>query len=296
MRRNFSDTIDLSQTQEVTTVNLSMVIQSTVESVAISDVLYIIDACYASSVAIMGTKELLAAAAIDRFAPGAGTEGSFTRALVEHLENLGGTTTTVSQIHAALIRSFYKNELTTTPVHIELSNERRAKGSIILAPLEPSGSPPPSHSPRSKRETNTTTRPTVTSGSLDPRVLLAIHLSANRTPLDAKQWITWLTSNLPSDIDSINIEPVGLFKTSSSILLLTIPLDVWSALRGDPDYEFVSIVTSGNLMRDESGVVARDLSRLSISGLGKENQRGGNKLSEPHSERPGSSGKFQSFR
>lgn len=82
--------------------------------------LQIMDRCFATSVAISGTKDLLAASGIDRPAPGSITAGS-SRVLVENKTRLNDKSAMVAQLHAELIRSSYKHELTTMSVHIQLS-------------------------------------------------------------------------------------------------------------------------------------------------------------------------------
>ena len=65
----------------------------------------------------MGTKELLAASAIDRPAPGAGSPISFTRVLIDTLTEAKGRECTVAQLHAEMTRAYYRNELTVGIVH-----------------------------------------------------------------------------------------------------------------------------------------------------------------------------------
>ena len=202
-----------------------------------SDILYIMDCCYASSVAIEGTKELLAACAIDRTTPGAGHPGSFIRVLVETLERANGNQFTIAQLHGMMTRAYYQNELTTTPVHVELSAEMVARGSIVLAPLT-NGSTAVAPHQRVPRPFGTP--------NLNPKVLISVHLSDVKSSPNAQQWIQWLSSHLPSGIEEIQVELVGSYQAASSILLVLLPVEVWTVLRGDPAYVFVSIVTSGN--------------------------------------------------
>ena len=208
------------------------------------DVLYILDCCYASSTAIGGTKELLAACAIDRTTPGAGFPGSFTSVLVETLKRAEGCQFTVAQLHGKMTREFYDHELTTSPVHVELSAEMVTYGSIVLAPLR-NGST--SVTPHQK-----VLRPFGTSKS-EPKVLVSVHLSDIKTPPNTQQWTQWLSSHLPSGVEEIRIELVGFYQTTSSILLVTLPVEVRTVLRGDPAYVFVSIVTSGNMISESTG-------------------------------------------
>ncbi|MCJ1321289.1 hypothetical protein MMC15_006633 [Xylographa vitiligo] len=191
-----------------------------------------------------GTKELLAACAIDRTIPGAGHPGCFTRVLVETLARANGRQFTVAQLHGAMTRAFYENELTTTPVHVELSAEMVTKGSIVLAPL--------------RNGSTTVAPPQKATGPFgapksNPKVLISVHLSDVQSPPSAQQWIQWLASHMPSGVEEMQIELVGFYHASSSVLLVTMPVEVWTVLRGDPAYVFIAIVNSANMIPGSTG-------------------------------------------
>ncbi|MCJ1396177.1 hypothetical protein MMC18_009066 [Xylographa bjoerkii] len=238
-RRAFVDTASESTPLKTAHINLTGIMTTVVEELHASNVLYILDCCYASSFAICGTKELLAACAIDRTTPGAGHPGSFSRVLAETLTNANGRQFTIAQLHGAMTRAFYENELTTTPVHVELSTEMVTHGSIVLAPLTNGSTATAPHQQVS--------RPFGAPRS-NPKVLVSVHLSDVKTPPNAQQWIQWLSSHMPSGVEEIQIDLVGFYQTSSFILLVTMPIEVWTVLRGDAAYVFISIVTSSNMM------------------------------------------------
>ncbi|MCJ1421061.1 hypothetical protein MMC32_007423 [Xylographa parallela] len=150
-------------------IDLSEMMRTVVEIAHPSNVLYLPDCCYASSMAVRRTKEVSAACAIDRTTPGAGHPGSFTRVLVRTLEKANGHQFTVAQLHGAMTRAFDENEL---------------------------------------------------------------------------------SSHMLSENDEMELELVGFYQASEAILLVTLPVEVWTVLRGDPAYVFVAVVTSGNLMSE----------------------------------------------
>ncbi|MCJ1398998.1 hypothetical protein MMC11_002200 [Xylographa trunciseda] len=237
--RVFADTAAGSLPTRTAQVDLTDILRCSIEVFKSTHVLYILDCCYASSIAVRGPKELLAACASDRTTPGAGYPGSFTRVLVETLAKAKGCQFTVAQLHGAMTRAFYDNELTAVPVHVELSAEMVTHGSIVLAPLRNGTTDAAPH--------QQVPRPFGTPRS-NPKVLVSIHLSDVHTPPNAQQWTQWLSTYLPSGAKEIQIQLVGFYQTSSSVLLVMLPVEVWTVLRGDPPYVLVSIVTSANMM------------------------------------------------
>ncbi|MCJ1382965.1 hypothetical protein MMC17_006078 [Xylographa soralifera] len=242
--RPFVDTASGSTPLKTAHINLTGIMTTVVEQVHPSNVLYILDCCYASSLPIRGTKELIAACAINRTTPGAGHPGIFTRVLAETLANANGRQFTIAQLHGAMTRAFFENKLTTPPVHVELSAEMVTHGSIVIAPLKNGSTATAPHQQMS--------RPFSALRS-NPKALVSVHLSDVKTPPYAQQWTQWLSSHIPSGVEEIQIDLVGFYQTSSSILLVTMPVEVWTVLRGDPAYVFISIVTSGNMMPGSTG-------------------------------------------
>lgn len=101
-------------------------------------------------------------------------------------------------------------------------------------------------------------------GPLQPngeRVVVTVHLSDhNGAPPDLGQWTTWLTSNLPSNVSKTQITIEGVFDTDSVVILVSMPLEVWTMLPdGDGAYGFVSFVKSGNrLLQRQTTLSLRD--------------------------------------
>lgn len=220
----------------------------------------------------MGTKELLAASAIDRPAPGAGSPASFTRVLIDTLTEAKGRECTVAQLHAELTRAYYRNELTTTPIHVELSADMVSKGSLVLAPLR-NGSTAVTPSERNPHPFGTS--------KVQLRILLAIHLSDIDKPPSVQQWTNWLSSHLPSGIEEIEVLLEELFKAFSSCFLVSMPVEVWSVLRGNPAYVYVGVISSSGMMH-RAGDVSQGTRGFVIRDTRKENlPMGGRFASRP---------------
>ena len=223
----------------VTRINLSEVVQATLNHGTDADVLYILDCCHASSIAIDGRRELLAACGIDRLTPGAGSAESFTRVLVEVLQSANGIPMTVAQLHGALISSYYKNNLATIPIHAELSEELARSGSIVLSPLVGTSTKSPLHL-KGKQPFE--------SPMAAPRVLLSVRLADVGSPPSAEVWKRWLTTNMPPGVQDVDVTLEGFFPTKSAMVLFMLPVVVWSVLRGNQAYEFMAFTRGPNLL------------------------------------------------
>ncbi|KAF8853387.1 hypothetical protein BDZ45DRAFT_694290 [Acephala macrosclerotiorum] len=165
-----------------------------------------------------------------------------------------------------------------TPVHCFLTNETPYR-SIMLAPL-PSKL---SHSAVAKIEQSTllnstasnsldtsqlteksdhstaaTTISNSSKGSRGPQVLLAVRLEDDyflngQESEGAKKfqtWCDWLKS-APDGTKDITIQ--GVYKSFSTLVLISIPVVVWDILPDNAGYSFVGFVQSGNLAKNVLG-------------------------------------------
>jgi hypothetical protein len=197
------------------------------------DVLVILDCCYASSSVVENSAgpEVLAASTWHTTA-GAALSTSFTQNLINELKRLNGNLASVASIYAQIHRNTKSyTDIAACPLHIP----KIGRDSTIL----------------SKLRTPTVRRQSII-GPLQPkdeRVVITVHLSDhNGAPPDLTQW-TWLTSNLPSHVSKTQITVEGVFDSDSFVILVSMPLEVWTMLPdGDDAYSFVSFVKSGNLL------------------------------------------------
>jgi hypothetical protein len=193
------------------------------------DVLYVVDACYSCSIAVENTRETLAASAIEMRSD-ARTKGlqSFTQAFCQTIR-ADPSPATVAQIHARLLSQWQDgdkdNYLQTTPVHKAAASFD--KPSIILAP---SYCPPA----------------TVKSDQSDtPQVIITAKLDG-KIPLNLAEWKNWLQRQIPTNVAKLDIE--GVFKASSYLVMLRLPVAIWDMLPDHDAYSFVGYVRSSNLM------------------------------------------------
>lgn len=60
------------------------------------------------------------------------------------------------------------------------------------------------------------------------------------------QWQRWLTTNSPLGVNEVKIE--GVWGSNSTLLLISLPLNTWSALAAHPSCTFVGMVHTPNLI------------------------------------------------
>jgi ribosomal protein S10 len=227
---------------------------------AVGDVLYILDTCFAASAAIYDGPEVLAAVSWGDVAA-ANLQTSFTRMLIDELKALDGAPCPVARIYSSIHRNAITNNLERGPVHIP----KKGKESIVLTKM---------HGPKQRKPESYITRKRRID-AFDPsenRVLIAVNLQDNIHMPDMEEWKNWLTTNIPSHILSSDITIEAVFHGSSSVLLVTLPVEVWTMLPADEEaYNFITFVQSNNILPQLAPAVSTPLAfRPAIPG--RENQ------------------------
>jgi hypothetical protein len=205
-------------------------------------VLVIMDCCFAASAATFKSEmdiphgpELLAASAWENVAS-SNNQTCFTRLLIDELHQTHGEPVSIAQLYSSLVRKALSSKIRACPVYVpKLDCE-----SIILAKLEDKARPNQQFEPR---RTRSMPKPK------PYRVLISVHLESSVGVLDLEQWKKWLLSNIPSDILSSQIAIQAVFDSTSSLVLVSVPIEVWSMLPANKQlYRFVGFVTSDNLL------------------------------------------------
>ncbi|KAL5363448.1 hypothetical protein BJX96DRAFT_155741 [Aspergillus floccosus] len=200
--------------------------------IADSDIFVMLDTCFATN-AVVGSSgarnEYLAAAASESEATDA-METSLTRRFIDLLRDMEELEITVAQIHSLLVQRSNRPEsrLAFTPVHIAASQ----KPSVTLRPLQ--------YIPKE------VVSPPKTKESADGKVLVSVLLEGKTSIPDVEQWTKWLITSVPENIADIKIETV--FKSNSSLCLMTMPIEVYDMIRGNDAFSFVAFVESNNIL------------------------------------------------
>ena len=210
---------------------------------------------------------MIAACGFEAFAPGVG-EHSFTRSLIDELKYLNQrcNATSTALLHNKVLARIKKSwnprfstngseERRRTPIYIHLSDDTKQR-CITLVPLEPltnrtTSSPSlqaslsslsdPSGSDETKQSSLSEVWPDKQFES--PKVLISVALQEDQR-LNTEDWLEWLKS-IPALADLVEVE--GIFKSDSTLLLLTLPVALWDSIPRDPAVTFLAFVRSHNL-------------------------------------------------
>ncbi|KAL4900735.1 hypothetical protein BDW74DRAFT_188139 [Aspergillus multicolor] len=200
---------------------------------ASDDLCYIFDCCSAGSDAFYDGPEILCASGFQQTA-GADPKFSFTQAFIDTLEDLEGAPSSIANIFATLYRNSAKSNVAASPLHIAKKNAP----SIVLQKLVI----------KTLSKTMTKTALGDKKGKKPAtqkihKVLVAVHIEDDKPDLAA--WKQWLTQNIPDGVLSADVNIEAVFETSSSLLLVTLPLELWTMLDPtDTAFRFVSFVNS----------------------------------------------------
>ncbi|KAL2166231.1 hypothetical protein VTG60DRAFT_3095 [Thermothelomyces hinnuleus] len=247
---------------------------------SVSDVMILLDCCAGAASATFPTgktsiTETISASSWDAIAPDPGRY-SFTNALIEVLEEWRQRTFSAAMLHAEILarlkhpRPILINgkhfEARSTPVHFMMTSNHRAP-SIELCRLVPRKRLPPSP-PNELTYWNQPVHPRMIEGRNpveqyplapppdfgipdtsepnedEPHVLISLALEDDQR-LDLNDWETWLAS-FPAIAKYVKVQ--GVFKSHSTLLLLSLPVMVWDFLPDDPACSFVAFIRSNNLL------------------------------------------------
>lgn len=219
------------------------------------DVLHILDCCYAGeAITLYGPEVLAATSATETAASESRT--CFTTGLIKKLKELNGAPITVASLASELHRDRKHLKLEYAPTHAARTNHP----SIILQKMH---TPVPNlYSGKGKVKSS--------AKNDTPRALITVHLDEDFNEKSIEALKKWLFTELPAAVSEIEITLQGSFKSGSSLLIFTVPLEVWSCLESHPAYGFVGIVQGNNQLLQSSGVQA-SVSNLSIRGSESQN-------------------------
>ena len=244
-------------------------IQSVFEE-AKSDVLFLLDCCAAAGAAPdggQGVIETIAACGFETWAPGPGRH-SFTNALISVLDDwMTRSSFSAAMLHSEVLavvkhdkperrkwKDSQKVEMRKTPIYILTSNDPKSMSIELCRRLTP------------KSETKKGLSSSASSSDLDnygpnnlnkrhpegdlviPHVLVSIALEENQT-LDIEAWLRWIRQ-FPGLGKYAMVE--GVFKSHSTVMLLSLPVPIWNVLPDEMAVSFVAYVKSKNMLAYQS--------------------------------------------
>lgn len=234
---------------------------------AVSDVLILLDCCAAASsinTSGNGVNETIAACGFEGIAPPPGPH-SFTNALVEVLDDWKRRVHfSVSLLHSEILFQLKRKRpekgregtripgWCSTPVHFISSSDPRPQ-SIELSRLrvldKKTGidlppSPPLPQSTLLDDQATTLTSIFPCGELVVPHVLISVALEEDQADLNLESCRLWLT-RFPALVKYANVQ--GVFKSHSTLLLLSLPVAIWNMLPENKACFFISFITSENL-------------------------------------------------
>jgi hypothetical protein len=215
-------------------VNFSAVRRLIIDNAA-TNVLVLLDCCYAGGGAIGVNKEIIAASAGDQVAYNGGT-ASFSSNLIQQLQHTAATKQilTSPQLYARLAtKALVRNadgtaELGSTPVHIQKYQIYRCP--IYLAPVT------------SVEDWSAPEQSFIFSQPVN--VLLSVHLRDGliKTLQELREW---LSRSRPSGV--LRVHFCDIFLAGSATLIFEVTLDVWDNLPDHPAISFISFKQNTHL-------------------------------------------------
>ncbi|TLD04846.1 uncharacterized protein PgNI_09962 [Pyricularia grisea] len=236
---------------------------------SVSDTLILLDCCAGAASATFpngkSITETISASSWDAIAPDPGRY-SFTNALIEVLQQWKVRTFSAAMLHAeVLARLKHPRPITingkhfearSTPVHFMMTSNHKAP-SIELGRIVPGNRRPPSPPDEPEATMPLPTAP-ISSGRGGPvegagteptedrpHVMISLALEDNQQ-LDLDAWEQWLAS-FPALAKYVKVQ--GVFKSHSTLLLLSLPVMIWDLLPEDHACNFVAFIRSNNMIK-----------------------------------------------
>ena len=246
---------------------------------AIPHVLIILDCCFAATAArdtTEGTtKEILAACGRESPTLGVG-QRSFTSALIEEMQAFDGAPFTATMLHSRLVTMRWR--LAFTPIYALLSE--RGGNSITICPLLNVGASarPESqllaeleatgHSQGGQAPIVPDDSPSLQTSqkqTADTRVLLSVSVVQDAIH-DVSHWVSWLTTAAPWDVTKVDVKVESIFRSHSTLIIVSIPIYAWSRLPERPAYRFVGFIRSENVFQADKNPTTSIAETLSSDG------------------------------
>ncbi|TQN75031.1 hypothetical protein CSHISOI_00394, partial [Colletotrichum shisoi] len=252
-----------------------------------SDVLILLDCCAGAASATFpngnSITETISASSWDAIAPDPGRY-SFTNALIEVMQEWRLRAFSAAMLHAeVLARLKHPRPVTingklfearSTPVHFMMTSNHKAP-SIELSRVLPAEKRPPSPPQESPVSADGSEAPEGLTGGRGPgaptssepneetpHVMISLALEDDQQ-LDLNAWEQWL-SNFPALAKYVKVQ--GVFKSHSTLLLVSMPVMVWDLLPEDHATSFVAFIRSNNLMAHRTQKEATKIELSTIRG------------------------------
>jgi hypothetical protein len=224
----------------------------------------------------MSVTETIAACGFETSAPQPG-RFSFTDTLIKVLDDWSNQPNfTAAMLHCEILNRLRHEkpekrgrlkrfEYRRSPIHIVNTRDYRAR-SIILSPRDTRIRATTPLAPETLAyDLSSLTKVLATGETVLPQVLITLALEEDQE-LDVEQCRRWL-QEFPALAKYAKVQ--GVYKSNSTLLLLSIPVVVWDFIPGDPACNFIGYVHSENLIGTsfDLSVESRSRARSLISSI-----------------------------
>jgi hypothetical protein len=211
------------------------------------------DCCCAAEAVSDGAELIAASSASESANPD--KDAYFTKALITHLKQAAQDRMTVATLHANLIEQRESLKIYHLPYYC--LGQRTT--SVVLQKLEGNQKgKAPVKTPIIKKDST--------------RILLTVYVDETMVQGQTDSIKKWLLNLIPPSFKNINIKLEGTWDTSSSLLLFSVPIQVWTQLPDNQAWTFVGMVESNNKLLDRG---SREVVLATMPKVGGENVRPG---------------------
>lgn len=204
----------------------------------IGDILHILDCCAAASAFTELDCDILAASSANSSAESDPSK-SFTRALIDTILATKGNPLTALELYRTIARLKRDKLLYYTPVYVP----GKRKGIVLQAP-------------RTAKAASKMTVPNYKVSPDGPRALLTVQLQEDFGKGNLEKLQGHILSNVPKEVTGLQVKFEGAFKSESTILQFSVPIEIWAAIGTHPSFGFVGFVNSPNLLIQPPSPVA----------------------------------------
>lgn len=182
-----------------------------------ADTFMLLDCCKSAMAAIQGHSEILAASGWETTTPSS-LHDSFTRFVIDEFTAANGRAFTVAQMHARLMGNAIIRNMSATPFHVAHPDNRP---SVLF------------HKILGRDARNVQLMPQEIAG----KVVIKVSVLGRGNVPNAAQWAQWLTTNMPPDLQDIEI--LKKYESTSVSVLVAVPVALWNYLEARPGYQYV---------------------------------------------------------
>lgn len=173
------------------------------------------------------------------------------------MQAFDGAPFTAAMLHARLVTMRWR--LAFTPIYALLSERGGSSVTIcpfsdgrvsVLAepdfPAELEATEHPQDEQASIAMNDSPSGPTPLEQMLDTRVLLSVSV-VQEAIHDVSHWVSWLTTAAPWDVTKVDVQVHSIFKSHSTLVVISVPTSAWNRLPERPAYRFIGFIKSGDI-------------------------------------------------